>query len=78
MSEKKKQLKIITDLKETRPFHLSTPYLLKYDNTSLFTKEFMRRVQFILGDPIEFDKKKSQEQQKIQDQLEDLYSLETR
>ena len=38
----------------------------------------MRRVQFILGDPIEFDKKKSQEQQKIQDQLEDLYSLETR
>ena len=78
MSEKKKQVKIITDLKETRPFHLSTPYLLKYDNTSLFTKEFMRRVQFILGDPIEFDKKKSQEQQKIQDQLEDLYSLETR
>ena len=74
----KKTKSIVQDLNNRRPFHLSTPHLLRFSDESLFTKEFMIKVKQILGDPEIFLKMNMKNQIEKQHELEDLYSIETR
>lgn len=59
------------------PFRVSTPYMLKYTDESLFTKEFMSNVKAIIGEGSAFKKKSIQERKQISDELSELFDLET-
>lgn len=74
---KYKNVKIIKEFKRKKPFHLATPYLLTFTSASLFTKRFMEKVSEILGDAKEFNKKSKYYRDLVQQELEELYNVET-
>ena len=75
--KKNKNVEIIKEFKRKKPFHLATPYLLTFTSASLFTKRFMVKVSEILGDAKEFNKKKKYYRDLVQQELEELYNVET-